>query len=263
MLKKLLKYDLNYIYKSQIILYGITVICLIIAKLFQTLDQDFFIYYSIKLSFLIFTYAMIFVLIINNLTKLWSRFNSAVYGEESYLIHTLPVTKDDIYLSKTIASIIALSTSTLFVFIVDLIVRDFKPREIMVYIGSEHEIISQYLENLQIQTMMGFMLLIVLITLSLIGYFSLILGYKGNKNKLFNSIIIGVSLFVLTFVSNFIFYFIIGIFNKGVSNFLWHATLYNNSEKVIVIITTIFFIVASIVYYLLGLKNLKKGIDIE
>lgn len=267
MLNKLLKYDLKYIYKSQIFLYGITIICLIIAKIFQKLDPEFFIYYSINLSFLIFTYAMLFVLTINNLTKLWGRFRNTVYGEESYLIHTLPVTKKDIYLSKIISSIVTLTTTSFLVFIVDLIIRDFRPIGVFVYSDTETDpistFLSQYLSNFQTHTMMWFMLLIVLIAVSLIGYYSLILGYTANRKKLTNSIIIGASLFLLTFTLNFVFYFAIGIFNEGISDFIWKSTLTNDSEKAIITITCFFYIMAGFVYYLLGLKNLKNGINVE
>jgi len=264
MLNKLLKYDLKYIFKTQIYIFGTTIICLIIAKIFQSTVHDFFIYYSIHLSFLMFTYALMFVLIINNFIRLWSRFKNTIYGDESYLIHTLPVTKNQIFLSKTLTSIITLTTSTIFVFIADLIVRDFKLRGVYTYVSTGLNIfINQYLNSFPTQITIYFIILLVLITLSMIGYFSLIFGHKAKRNKLVLSIIIGIVLFILTLSLSFVFYAIIGIFNYGISNFLWNSTLTNATKKTLFIITVIFYIMTSSVYYWFSLRKLEKGINVE
>jgi len=264
MLNKLLKYDLKYIFKTQIYIFITTIICLIIAKIFQSNVYDFFIYYSIHLSFLMFTYALISVLIINNFIRLWNRFKNTIYGDESYLIHTLPITKNQIFLSKVLTSIITLTTSTLFVFVVDLIVRDFKPRGTYAYVSTGSNIfINQYINSFPNQITIWFIILLVLITLSIIGYFSLILGHESKKNKLVLSIIIGIVIFILTLILSFVFCVIIGIFNYGVSNFLWHSTLTNATKKTLFIINIIFYIMASSGYYWLSLKKLEKGINVE
>ena len=45
-------------------------------------------------------FSMMISAIINNLMRMWVRFKQNLYGDESYLTHTLPVTKASIYLSK-------------------------------------------------------------------------------------------------------------------------------------------------------------------
>ena len=45
-------------------------------------------------------------ILINNLMRTWVRFRHNLYGDESYLTHTLPVERKTIYLSKFITSII-------------------------------------------------------------------------------------------------------------------------------------------------------------
>ena len=56
------------------------------------------------------TISMIFNIIINNIMRLWARFGSNLYKDESYLTHTLPIDKKTLYLSKTLTSIIAILT---------------------------------------------------------------------------------------------------------------------------------------------------------
>ena len=66
--------------------------------------------------------SMMVSILINSLMRLWVRFKSNFYGDESYLTHTLPVSKSNLYLSKTLTSIIILFLSILVIGIEDLVV---------------------------------------------------------------------------------------------------------------------------------------------
>ena len=51
-------------------------------------------------------YAVIvaFNIIINNVLRFWVRFRQTMYGDESYLTHTLPVEKNTLYASKMLSA---------------------------------------------------------------------------------------------------------------------------------------------------------------
>ena len=110
MLGKLLKYDLKNIFKFLAIFYSL-------ALFFATLTRIFF---SIENSLVMNIIAqicsgtaisMMFSILINNLMRMWVRFKHNLYGDESYLTHTLPVKKHTLYLSKSIVAVITLFTS--------------------------------------------------------------------------------------------------------------------------------------------------------
>ena len=52
-----------------------------------------------------FTIAAFANTVINSVIRIWERFRQSLYKDESYLIHTLPVSKKKLYDSKTISGI--------------------------------------------------------------------------------------------------------------------------------------------------------------
>ena len=107
MLKKLLKYDLENIYKVLIIFYSLALIFGILTRIFLNIENSFIMNIIGQICSAI-TISMIFNILINNLMRLWVRFKNNFYGDESYLTHTLPIDKKTLYLSKILASFITL-----------------------------------------------------------------------------------------------------------------------------------------------------------
>ena len=112
MLKKLLKYDLQNIYKILIFFYSLSLFFAILTRLFL-IPKNSFIMGIIGKICSGTTIAMIFNILINNTMRLWVRFKHNFYGDESYLTHTLPINKKTLYLSKILTSIITLSSSVI------------------------------------------------------------------------------------------------------------------------------------------------------
>lgn len=95
MLKKLLKYDLKSIYKVLIVFYSLSLFFAILTRIFLNIENSFIMDVIGKVCSGT-TIAMIFNILINNLMRLWVRFNGNLYGDESYLTHTLPCNKKNI-----------------------------------------------------------------------------------------------------------------------------------------------------------------------
>ena len=51
-------------------------------------------------------FSMIFSILINTMMRSWVRFRDSLYKDEAYLTHTLPVTKNELYNSKFIQTLI-------------------------------------------------------------------------------------------------------------------------------------------------------------
>ena len=114
MLGKLLKYDFKYIVKFLAIFYGLATFFAILTKVFLNIENSlvFEIIGSVCQGAMI---SMMFSIVVNNLMRMWVRFKHNLYGDESYLTHTLPVKKTDIYLSKILCSVITLCVSIMVV----------------------------------------------------------------------------------------------------------------------------------------------------
>ena len=102
MLKKLLKYDLKNVYKILIIFYALSIFFGILTRIFFSIDNSTIMNIIAQVCGGI-TISMAFNIIINNLIKSWVMFKQNLYGDESYLTHTLPINKKTLYLSKIIS----------------------------------------------------------------------------------------------------------------------------------------------------------------
>ena len=121
MLNKLLKYDLKWISKILIIFYIITLIVALLTRFIGTLEKTTIIVILEKI--LVGTFISLCVnIVINTFMRIWARFRINLYKDESYLTHTLPVTKAQIFNAKVISTFITTITSILIILICFLLV---------------------------------------------------------------------------------------------------------------------------------------------
>ena len=265
MLRKLLKYDLKWIYKVIVVFYILAVIFSIIGRVLSLIEN------SIVFSAIAkFTYglaiAMMANCLINCFTRLWSRFVKNIYKDESYLTHTLPVEKKKIYISKVIAALITVFTTA--VVILFCLFICYYSKENLENLKAILELTASTYNT----TVIGLILLMVgvffleVMFIVLIGYVSIILGYKSNKNKNKNAktIIIGTLLYLLTQAVTLVLIFILGLFNSNVMNLINTKDIVNiDSIKVIMLTGVAIYITYIIIYYLLGKRFFIKGVNIE
>ena len=110
MLKKLLKYDLKWTYKLLVIFYALALIFSCITRLCSLVDNSA-LFSVLKSISAVFAIAMMVNAIINCIMRSWVRFTKNMYKDESYLTHTLPVSKNKLYLSKVLSAVICMVTS--------------------------------------------------------------------------------------------------------------------------------------------------------
>ena len=105
MLIKLLKYDLKYMIKNMCVFYILSIFFAITTRLLSLPEQTIMIVILSKISSGCMI-AMIANIVINVMMRSWVRFRDSLYKDEAYLTHTLPVTKNDLYNSKFIQTLI-------------------------------------------------------------------------------------------------------------------------------------------------------------
>ena len=105
MLNKLLKYDLKYMIKNMAIFYILSIFFAITTRILFNMEQSVIINIIGQIS-VGCMFAMIINTLINTIMRSWVRFRDSLYKDESYLTHTLPVTKNDLYNSKFIQTLI-------------------------------------------------------------------------------------------------------------------------------------------------------------
>lgn len=263
MLGKLLKYDLKWVYKGLIVFYILAIIFSLIARGLSMVENSLVFEILTQFSYGVAT-AMIANCLINNLMRMWVRFIRNTYKDESYLTHTLPVSKKTIYLSKFLTAIITMVTSTI-VIVVCL--------GICYYSQANLEILKSALElaaNVYNSTVLSFVLMILgiillqMIFIILVGYVAIILGHKSNNKKMIKSVIYGFLLYMGAQIFSIIVLFVVGTFSPDIMNLL-NTTKEIDINLLKQIMTGVIglYIVYILVYYKIGEIQLKKGVNID
>ena len=110
MLRKLLKYDLKNTFKLLSVFYVLAIFFAILTRIFLSIENSFVMDIIGKICSGT-TIALMFNILINSIMRAWVRFKQSLYGDESYLTHTLPIDKKTLYNSKILTSLITLFIS--------------------------------------------------------------------------------------------------------------------------------------------------------
>ena len=263
MLKKLLKYDLKWVYKLVGIFYILALIFSIIGRIFGLVENSLMFDIVSKISFG-FAVSMMINSLINCLMRLWARFVRNVYKDESYLTHTLPVEKKDIFASKVITGIISIFT-TVVVIIACLF--------ICYYSETNMEVLKKLLEIaattynttvLKLLLLVAVVIFLEIVYALLTGYVGIILGHKSNKNKMARSIIISFILYFGFQSLTLVLIAICGLFNPSIMNLINTTDIINiDAIKSVMYIGIGIYVVYIIILYWLGRRYLNKGVDVE
>ena len=263
MLKKLLKYDLENIFKVLIIFYSLSLFFAVLTRIFLNIDNSFIMDIIGKVCSGV-TISMMFNILINNLMRLWSRFKSNFYGDESYLTHTLPVCKKTLYLSKVLSAVITLFISVLVI-------------GLTLFIAYYSKGNIQFLKKLLLPVANAYNSTIVKLLLALLfifflefanalqsGYTGIILGHKMSSGKLGFSVLFGFVTYTITQLFSLLMIFIVALFNKDIMNLFYTTDIINvDMLKVIVYLAIAIYILTLIIGYFINLKLFKKGVNVD
>ena len=263
MLKKLLKYDLKNILKFLSIFYTLGILFAVLTRIFFNVDNSLVANIIGEICSGV-TIAMIFNILINNLMRCWVRFRQSLYGDESYLTHTLPVSKKTLYLSKFLLALITMFISV-FVIAVILFIAYYSKENILTLKN-----IILPIAEIYGSTILGFIIVIFLIffleMLNLLqsGYTGLIVGHKMNNNKISFSILYSFVAYTLTQLFVLLVIFLFALINKDIMNlFITNVMININILKVVVLVGIIVYTISIIVYYFINYKLLKKGVNVD
>ena len=209
-------------------------------------------------------YSMNASILINVMMRSWVRFRDSIYKDESYLTHTLPVTKNDIYNSKFLQTLIFFIIS-FFVVILSLFITYYtQERWIML-----KDVINSITAGLNMDTglfITAFILIIFLEIFNAIqcGFFGIILGHKQNNNKIGFSVLFGFVAYLITQNIILALTFISGLFNNNIMElFKSNVALNAESLKLLIWLSIIFYILIIIVMNILCKRIFRSGVDVE
>ncbi len=202
MLAKLIKYDLKFIFKTV----NIYLILLLLSVIFHNitsydytptfLDASGQVFGSdpdapVIIQFLHTVFynaiiAMLIGLVLNSIIRIWGRFKYNMYGDESYLTHTLPVSRKTLWLSKFLSLLLTI-LGVIAGIGISFWILSFVPtgRNLIGSLGFTEQAPFNY----TIALLVGLYVEMVFITLC--GITGLILGHRASNHRGLRSIIFG------------------------------------------------------------------------
>lgn len=262
MLKKLLKYDLKNMLKSISIFYLLSIVFAITTRILEGLNETIVVNIITQISMGIM-FSMIASSIINTLMRNWVRFKQTIYGDESYLTHTLPVTKHQILTSKSLLSAINLLI-TFIVCIISLLIAFYTKDNIM-YLKDLTTVISTSIDiNPKVFIVLVFIILYLEVyNIIISGYLGILLGHKKSNNKVGFSVLYGFITYILTQLIVLLCIYIIGLFNQDVMNVFTSNNLNYSIITPLIYTFTLIYIVIIYIVNIVSNKVFSKGVNVE
>ena len=264
MLNKLLKYDLKYMIKNMFIFYILSIFFAITTRILFNIEQSAIINIIGQIS-IGCMFAMIVNTLINTIMRSWIRFRDSLYKDESYLTHTLPVTKNELYNSKFIQTLIFFFIS----FIVILISL------FIAYYSKENWLtITNYIKTITsgLNMSSSFFITIVIIIIFLevfnaiqCGFLGIIIGHRMNNRKIEYSVLFGFIAYLLAQSLILGLVFIYGLFDSSIMELFKTAAINIDVKafKVLAILSSLLYVVIIFNMSILCKKELSKGVNVE
>jgi len=263
MLKKLLKYDLKFIYKGLIVFYLLSIFFSVLTRIFLSIDNSFIMNIIGKICSGT-TIAMIFNILINNLMRLWVRFKTNFYGDESYLTHTLPVDKKTLYLSKIYTSVITLFSSVVIICL-SLFIAYYSKENLTLFKNLLLPLADLYDSTIiSIILMFVFVCFLEIMNMLESGYVGIVLGNRKNNNKVLFSILFGFGTYLLTQIFTILIVFIVALFNKDLMNLFYTVDVLSiDVLKFCIFLAIIIYSLNIFILYFINLKLFSKGVNVD
>ena len=262
MLKKLLKYDLEWCYKPLIVFYILAIFFSMIVRIVESFEQNMILLIIDKICCGVLI-AMIINILINCFMRNWARFVRNIYKDEAYLTHTLPVSKSKIYLSKVLTAVITLLTS--FVVIVACLAISCLNEETWGVLKENLEQSAIYFDCsvFGLVFTMSITIFFEFLFMLMSGILGIIIGHRSNNLKIVKSIVIGFAIYTILSIILVGILFVAGLINPDIMSVFNNIEVSANALKSMMVVGIIVYAIYNVAVYFIGDKLLNKGVTID
>ncbi len=263
MLTKLLKYDLKYMINNMRIFYILAIFFSITTRILFSLKQTIIVNIVTQIS-VGCMFAMVVNILINTMMRSWIRFRDSIYKDEAYLTHTLPVTKNDIYNSKFIQTLLFFIFSFI-VIVVSLFIAYYTEDRWRLLTN----LINTITKGLDFNTELFVISMLVIIFLEVFnaiqcGFLGIILGYKKNDAKIGYSVFFGFMAYLISQCIVLLLIFVVGLFDSSIMSLFKSSTLLDvNSLKILITLAILLYLIIIWLVNVICKKEFNKGVNIE
>ena len=262
MLKKLLKYDLKWCYKPLVVFYILAIFFSIIVRIVESFEQSLIVLIIDKICCGV-VIAMIINILINCFMRNWVRFVRNIYKDESYLTHTLPVSKNKIYLSKILTAIITLLTSFIVIIVCLAIATLNKDTWIILKESLEQSAIYFDSSVFSLIFVMIITIFFEFLFMMMSGILGIIIGHRSNNLKIVKSIVIGFVIYMILSSMSLGALFVAGLLNSDIMSLFNNIEVTSNALKSMMLVGILVYAIYNLGIYFIGNKLLNKGVDVD
>lgn len=262
MLKKLLKYDLEWCYKPLLVFYVLAIFLSIIVRIVESFEQSLIVLIIDKICCGV-VIAMIVNILINCFMRNWARFVRNIYKDESYLTHTLPVSKNQIYLSKVLTGIITLLTSFIVIIVCLAIATLNKDTWIILKESLEQSAIYFDSSVFSLIFVMIITIFFEFLFMMMSGILGIIIGHRSNNLKIVKSIVIGFVIYMILSSMSLGALFVVGLLNSDIMSLFNNIEVSSNALKSMMLVGIFVYAIYNLGIYFIGNKLLNKGVDVD
>ncbi len=265
MLTKLLKYDMKKMFKFLSVFFILSLFFGILSRIFSEAGDSLFL--SILSSVASGTaISMMFSILINCLMRTWVTFRSGFYGDESYLTHTLPVSKSSLYMSKSITAYTTMLVSFAVILLTLCII--YLNKDTALLLKSFLHPVATYFDS-DIYFLIFMLLLILFLEFVAVlqwGFMGIILGHRLVSRKILYSILIGFCLYIGSQIVVLLVMLILALASPGFMEIFTTNDLFAMDPAVakgIVFAAVCCYLLFVILGYVLNIRFFEKGVDVE
>ncbi|MBE5738736.1 MAG: hypothetical protein E7354_03320 [Clostridiales bacterium] len=261
MLGKLLKNDLKKNMKWMWILFVGTIVVAGITRGCKELGENIAFFKIMGIFFDSVFYALLVNTILHPFLRNFLNFSKSLYGDESYLTHTLPVTKNQIFNSKVLTAIIEIVLGFVSV-VLSIAIMFGSPA----FVPTVKMLLSMLVVG-QVSVFWSLTLFVVLVIVEFLMYMSIIffaitLAYKEKEKRVLRT-------FVITAVLAFAAITVLGVamiavlLISGVD--ISSSTLILSSSAFVSVLITgiVMYIGVCVACYFLAKRELNKGVNVD
>lgn len=207
---------------------------------------------------------MLVALILNAIVRTWIRFKSSIYGDESYLTHTLPVSRQTLWLSK-LASLIIVVFSVIISITISFCILSLTSsgKNLISSLGFDQHAPVSYTFTFLFCIFVEFLFII------LCGITGIIIGNRSNRHRNLYSILFGFAIYSLSALFLLGYIFLWSCLDSSIQSLFTIQDGNPNDIFTPSFITKILlgisfaYTIMSIILVLINNKLLKQGVDVD
>jgi hypothetical protein len=261
MLSKLLKYDLRKNMRWLWILFVGTIVVAALTRGLKELGQNMMFFKVLGIFFDSVFYSLLVNVILQPFLRNFLNFSKSLYNDESYLTHTLPVTKNQIINSKCLTALIEIVLGfitlvvSLFIMFASPTFFDTLKLLLSTIVSGEFSVVL-LLILFVILVMIEFLMFISII------YFSIILAYKSKEKRVLRTFLITAAMsFASSTVLGIVLIVVLAINGVNLSSSV--VTLPSSAVLSVVVTGIVVYFAISVLFYFLAKREFSRGVNVD